>query len=992
MAARLTESSLARRTRVSAPVGARRLVFCAFVAVLAFGALAVPAGAAGSGTERPSRLAPPPLPGGALALGSVPSAQRVNFEVVLSPRDPAGLSTLLSNLYDPSSPGFHQWLAPGVFDHEFGPSPSTLDATLAWLRGLGFQASAGTGFTVDASSSASVIGSGLGVSLERYRLSGGRAVFAEAKTPEVPASLTPDIAAIVGLNDLPAAKPQLLQAAKAKLTTTPGASASPAAGSEVPEALSACSGATTTASQNGGYTPASLGAAYGVPSLINSGFNGGGERLAVFELAPSSATDVSTFESCFGLHDPLGVVEIDGGGTVDTGGTEEADLDIEQQAAQAPGATITSYEGPNTDMGAYDTVAGIVNDDTAKVISDSWGICEALNPTSGTGSIASVDVLLEQAASQGQSVFTAAGDSGSEDCYPFASSLAVDYPSSSPWVTAVGGTSLSLNGAETVWNGCDGVVGGSGCEEGGGAGGGGTSSVDARPVWQPGLSEPAASCGSDGSDCREVPDVSADAGVPVTFYTGGQWDLFLGTSIGAPLLAGIWADRASECGQPATGDAAALLYQLADTGAYGGGINDITSGDNDFTGTNLGDYPAIAGYDLASGLGSVIAGGVACTEVRSMAPAEGPAGTVLTVNGFGLENAAISIGGVGVPVLSATATSAQVVIPAGSGSVSVTASGPVANGGGEGIFTYGPPSGVFSRVFGATAIGTSIATSQASFPATGSANAVVLARADFFPDALAGGPLAATVGGPVLITPGADQSAALDPAVQAEIQRVLIPGGTVYILGGNLALSPNIDATLQGLGFKTVRLAGADLFATAILIAQQMGDPKTVFEATALNFDDALSAVPAAVVNHGAILLTDGSTQDPETASYLAAHPGDTRYAIGGPLAAAGADPGATAVFGADLYATSAAVATTFFPNPSAVGAATSAAFPDALSAGPGLGRAKAPLLLVPPLGALPATIEAYLNGVGSGVSSGLLFGGPLAVADQVLAELDGAV
>jgi kumamolisin len=993
MAPRLLENSLVRPMRLAAPRGARHLVLSAFAAVLTLGILAVPAAAAGGGAERPSQLEPPPLPAGVLPLGSVPSDQRVDFEVVLSPRDPAGLGTLLSSLYDPSSPGYHQWLAPGAFDQEFGPSPGTVDATLAWLRGLGLHATAGTGFTVDASGSASDVGAGLGVSLERYRLGGGRAVFAESATPQVPGQLAPDITTVVGLNDLPAADPNLVKAASGKITRAGTASAAPASGSQSPQAISVCSAASAAASQNGGYTPVSLGAAYGVPSLVNAGDNGFGERLAVYELAPSSSSDVAAYDSCVGVHVPLTVVNVDGGGTVDQGGTEEADLDIEQLATQAPGATsITSYEGPNTDMGAYDTAARIVSDDTAKFVSDSWGICEAGNPPIGTGSIASVDLVLEQAAAQGQSVFTAAGDSGSEDCYPVSNGLAVDYPSSSPWVTAVGGTSLSLNGTETVWNGCDGVADGSGCQAGSGAGGGGASGVDAKPVWQANLtSPPTASCGTNGSNCRELPDVSADAGVPVAFYTDGSWNLFLGTSIGAPLLAGIWADRGSECGQPASGDAAQVLYQLANSGAVGGGFNDITSGTNDFTGSNPGDYVAAPGYDLTSGLGSVIAGGVACTAARSVSPAQGPAGTVVTIHGFGLENAKISIDAVAVPVLSATGTSAQVVVPASSGVVSVTATGPVANGTNQATFTYGAPSGVFSRVFGATAIGTSIAASQASFPASGSANAVVLARSDFFSDALAGGPLAAVEGGPVLITPGAAQSASLDPSVEAEIQRVLVPGGTVFILGGNLALSPNIDATLQGLGYKTVRLAGTDLYQTAILIAQQIGNPKIIFEATALNFADALSAVPAAVLEHGAILLTDGSTQNSETAAYLAAYPSDTRYAIGGPLAAAGADPGATAVYGADLYATSAAVANQFFPNPTAVGAATGTAFPDALSAGPGLGRAKAPLLLVPPTGALPAAIAAYLNQVASGVSSGLLFGGPLAVADQVLAELDGA-
>ncbi len=195
------------------------------------------------------------------------------------------------------------------------------------------------------------------------------------------------------------------------------------------------------------------------------------------------------------------------------------------------------------------------------------------------------------------------------------------------------------------------------------------------------------------------------------------------------------------------------------------------------------------------------------------------------------------------------------------------------------------------RIYGTDAIGTSIAVSQAKFPTAGSAQAVVLARSDFFSDALAGGPLAAKVGGPLLITPGASLSSTLDPRVKAEIQRALPVGGTVYILGGDLALSPNIDSTLKGLGYVVVREAGTDEYATAVEIAEQLGNPTTIFEATGLNFPDALSAVPAAIAASGAILLTDGTTQAPETAAYLAERPDDIRYAIGGPLAAAGADP-----------------------------------------------------------------------------------------------------
>lgn len=308
-----------------------------------------------------------------------------------------------------------------------------------------------------------------------------------------------------------------------------------------------------------------------------------------------------------------------------------------------------------------------------------------------------------------------------------------------------------------------------------------------------------------------------------------------------------------------------------------------------------------------------------------------------------------------------------------------------------GQFTAASSSIPVSRIFGGDAIGTAIAVSQTEFPTPGSAKAVVLARSDFFSDALAGGPLAATSGGPLLITPGASESSSLDQRVQAEIQRVLPPGGVVYILGGSLALSPNIDSTLQGLGYSTQRVAGSDEFATAVDVAELLGNPSTVFEATGTDFADALSAGPAAIKSHGAILLTDGNQQAPETASYLAQHTGDTRYAIGGTFAAAGADPSAKAIYGQDLYGTSAAVASTFFPGTAVFGAATGASFQDSLSGGVFLGAptSTGPMLLVEPSGALPPSIASYLAGVTSTLTQGYLFGGPLAVGNDVQSELE---
>ena len=288
------------------------------------------------------------------------------------------------------------------------------------------------------------------------------------------------------------------------------------------------------------------------------------------------------------------------------------------------------------------------------------------------------------------------------------------------------------------------------------------------------------------------------------------------------------------------------------------------------------------------------------------------------------------------------------------------------------------------RVAGADRLATAIATSQDQFAAAGSAAAVVLARSDTFPDALAGGPLAAKVNGPLLLT----TSAALDASVKTEITRVAAAGATVYILGGTSAVSAGVETTLTGMGFVPKRLSGADRFATSVAIADQMGDPTTVFEATGLNFPDALSGGPAAIKSGGVILLTNGATQAPATAAYLAAHPGGTHYALGGPAAAA--DPSATPLVGDDRFWTSEAIAVTFFDTATTIGAATGANFPDALAAGADLAAKGAPLLLVPTSGALPQAITVDMLGrtLAGGATNVVLFGGTASVGDDVATQL----
>ena len=286
------------------------------------------------------------------------------------------------------------------------------------------------------------------------------------------------------------------------------------------------------------------------------------------------------------------------------------------------------------------------------------------------------------------------------------------------------------------------------------------------------------------------------------------------------------------------------------------------------------------------------------------------------------------------------------------------------------------------RISGTDRIATSIASSKNQYFASQSARAVVLTRADDFPDALAGTPLAAKVGGPLLLT----SRTALDPRVQAEMIRVAPLGSTVYILGGPSAISLDVDKAVTALGDVPNRVYGVDRYATAVAIAHELGDPSTVFEATGLNFPDALAAGPAAVKTGGAILLTAGSQQATATAAYLAAHSAGPRYALGGPAAAA--DPSAQAFIGTDRYDTAAQVADQFFPAATAIGVATGRAFPDALASGYNLGAKQVPLLLVPPAGGLPASVVTEMLFDFATVRDAVAFGGTAAVSDGVATQV----
>ncbi len=311
------------------------------------------------------------------------------------------------------------------------------------------------------------------------------------------------------------------------------------------------------------------------------------------------------------------------------------------------------------------------------------------------------------------------------------------------------------------------------------------------------------------------------------------------------------------------------------------------------------------------------------------------------------------------------------------------ATAPSGGGGGGGGGAAAPvvTTSPVTRVAGTDRISTAVAVSQQSFP-SGNAGAVVLARADDYPDALVGGPLAAARNAPLLLTEGST----LPIATATEIKRVLPAGGTVYVLGGTSAVPASVVSQLTGFGYTVVRYSGADRYATAVAVATALGSPTTVLLATGTNFPDALAAGPAAAHVHGAILLTDGSTVPTETATYLAgAH---VTYAIGGPAVAA--VPSATAIVGSDRYGTAAAVATKFFPSSAVVGVATGAGFPDALAGGAQLALLGGPLLLSSTASA-PASTISYLSADHATLTNVYVYGGTSVLTDAVVSQLTAA-
>jgi hypothetical protein len=301
------------------------------------------------------------------------------------------------------------------------------------------------------------------------------------------------------------------------------------------------------------------------------------------------------------------------------------------------------------------------------------------------------------------------------------------------------------------------------------------------------------------------------------------------------------------------------------------------------------------------------------------------------------------------------------------------------------------------RLAGSNRFATSSAVSQSYWATAGDAadhrqpaQAVVLSRSDNFADALGGAALAAAKQGPLLLTPPAE----LNPDAATEIQRVLSPGGTVYLLGGTGAISQAVDDQIKALGYTTTRLAGASRYDTAVAIANAINpNPDLILAATGANFPDALAAGAAAGSyntpgsgSSAVVVLTDNATLPAATKTYLDARVSATVpvIAIGGQAATATAIYGDNQGFlvGGSRYETAEFVAEVFFGGNAYAGLATGTNWPDALAGGALLGTLNSPLLLT--AGTAPAIADPsawYLSMMAPSVSTALIFGGTGVVA-----------
>jgi kumamolisin len=453
-------------------------------------------------------------------------------------------------------PPQRSYLAREDFAARHGAHPDDVDRVKAFAHAHGLE----VGFVsigariVQVEGPARVVSRVFGVTLEQWSYPGG-AYRGRTGPLSVPKELEGVVVGVFGLDDRPQARPPFRRH----------------------KALAA---------SDVSYTPPTVAAAYDYPT----GTNGSGETIAILELGGGfSAADLATYFGQLGLSAPaVTVVSVDGAQNAPTGNPDgpdgEVELDLEVAGSVAPGAHLVVYFAPNTDRGFLDGLTQAIHDTTNRpsIISISWGGAESSWTAQARDALNSA---CEDAATMGISVLVAAGDNGASDGAP-SGALTVDFPASSPFVTACGGTRLLLAGgqitSEVVWNELS---------VGEGATGGGVSQAFPLPSFQADANVPKAPNGFVG---RGVPDVAGDADPASGYsvYVDGNKTVIGGTSAVAPLWAALIA-RINQSIGAAAGFLNPFLYSPNGAATF----HDVTSGNND-------GYSAGPGWDPCTGWGT----------------------------------------------------------------------------------------------------------------------------------------------------------------------------------------------------------------------------------------------------------------------------------------------------------------------------------------------------------------------------------------------------
>jgi subtilase family serine protease len=527
----------------------------------------------------------PPWANAANKQSSADPAEWVNFRVYLGLSDPSAAESLARAVSDPRNASYGKYLSPSQFNARFAPSGSNVSAVSSWLQGQGFSVVfvPSNNHYVAAEGTVAQVEAAFGTKLGRYKVN-GKSLRAPASDLLVPTGLIDAIAGIVGIDQSNALFEPMI------------ADAPPAGGFRNAPPCSTYWAEKTTANTqvegqflpdyNGsprpfapcGYAGAQLQGAYGVASAIASGNNGAGVTVAVIDAyaSPTIASDANTYFSRHGIPTFTSgqFTQVVAPGTYNhpeslaqdpQGWYGEETLDVEAVHTMAPGANVVYVGAANNYQDLDAALNHVVARHLADIVTNSYGFSSEFLPP---GYIKPYNDTFIQAAIEGIGLYFSSGDGGDETFGGPASTATADWPASSPWVTAVGGTSLAVTQAntnlfETGWGtnrirlNCNGFIKANGSNSWCGnsvylyGSGGGTSRLFAQPSYQAGVVPASLATRWSSTPARVIPDIAAVGdpntgmliGQTQTFSTGAAYGEFRigGTSLSSPLMAGIMA-------------------------------------------------------------------------------------------------------------------------------------------------------------------------------------------------------------------------------------------------------------------------------------------------------------------------------------------------------------------------------------------------------------------------------------------------------------------